>query len=79
MSPTKTTQITLPEVQFRDSLFAAEISVNPCETASKGTKNCLQTSALFKQRICSGGGNNRSSNRVREHENSAHPYLRVGI
>ena len=50
MSPTKTTQITLPEVQFRDSLFAAEISVNPCETATKGTKKLLAIVSTFASR-----------------------------
>ena len=43
-------QNTLPEVQFRDSLFAAEISVNPCETATKGTKKLLAIVSTFASR-----------------------------
>ena len=39
-----------PEVQFRDSLFAAEISVNPCETATKGTKKLLASVSTFASR-----------------------------
>ena len=50
-------QNTPPEVQFRDSLFEAEFSVNPCETATKGTKKTACNRQHFcKQRICSGGG-----------------------
>ena len=43
-------QNTLPEVQFRDSLFAAEISVNPCETGPKGTKKLLAIVSTFASR-----------------------------
>ena len=43
-------QNTLPEVQFRDSQFAAEISVNPCETATKGTKKLLAIVSTFASR-----------------------------
>ena len=40
----------MPEVQFRDSLFAAEIFVNPCETATKGTKKLLAIVSTFASR-----------------------------
>jgi hypothetical protein len=43
-------QNTLLEVQFRDSLFVAEISVNPCETATKGTKKLLAIVSIFASR-----------------------------
>ena len=41
-------QNTPPEVLFWDSLFVAEFSVKPCNSATKDKKNCSPVSALLR-------------------------------